>query len=107
VTETNDKLTQRSLLGGTQTYEIRDDLLRVTSSAPLKGEKVLDFVLASLNPEPVRNGDRLEFYGRVKCGPMVSLRVDKPDRASFEAFVERLGAKIREEYGAFTGGKAP
>jgi hypothetical protein len=98
-----DKLTQKSLLHGTQEYEIVDDLLRVTTSGPLKGRKVLDFVLATLNPEPVVNKDRLEFYGRVKCGPMLSLVVDKPDPASFNAFVETLKTKIGEEYGAFTG----
>lgn len=102
-----DKLIQRHLLHGTQEFAIVDDMLRVTTSGPLRGTKVLDFVLASLNPDPVINGDRLEFYGRVKCGPMLSLHVGKPDAASFNAFVDTLKAKIREEYGAFTGGKDP
>jgi hypothetical protein len=103
----SDKLVQRSVLAGTQEFVIDDELLRVTTSGPLRGKKVLDFVLASLNPEPVVNKDRLEFYGRVKCGPMVSLRIDQPDPQSFRAFVERLQSKIRDEYGAFTGGKDP
>ena len=98
-----DKLTQKHLLHGTQEYEIVDDLLRVTTSRPLQGRKVLDFVLATLNPEPVRKKNHLEFYGRVKCGPMLSLVVDKPDPASFNAFVETLKTKIGAEYGAFTG----
>lgn len=100
-----DKLIQKHLLHGTQEFEIRDDLLRVTSSGPLKGKKVLDFVLASLNPDPVINNGRLEFYGRVKCGPMLSLQLNKPDAETFDAFVETLKAKVRAEYGAFTGGK--
>ena len=100
-----DKLTQRHMLHGTQVFEILDDTLRVTTSAPLRGKKVLDFVLASLNPEPVVNANRLEFYGRVKCGPMLSLYVDKPDRESFIAFVDKLKAKVRDEYGDFTGWK--
>jgi hypothetical protein len=102
-----EKLVQKHLLQGTQAFEIRDDTLRLTTSGPLRGRKVLDFVLATLNPEPVRNKDRLEFYGRVKCGPMLSLYVDKPDPESFNAFVAVLKAKIGEEYGAFTGGKSP
>jgi hypothetical protein len=101
----SDRLVQKHLIRGTQEFEIRDDLLRLTSRGLLGGSKTLDFVLASLNPDPVLNGDRLEFYGRVKCGPMLSLDVNKPDRESFDAFVERLKSKIRAEYGEFTGGK--
>jgi len=100
-----DRLIQRHLLKGTQEFEIRDDLLRVTSRRLFGGGKTLEFVLASLNPEPVENAGRLEFYGRVKCGPMLSLDVDKPDPESFQAFVNALKTKIRDEYGAFTGGK--
>ena len=102
-----DKLIQRHLLHGTQEFEILDDILRVTTTGPLRGRKVLDFVLATLNPDPVLNKDRLDFYGRVKCGPMLSFYVDKPDPDTCNAFVDRLTAKIREEYGAFTGGKDP
>ncbi|MDJ0738732.1 MAG: hypothetical protein QNJ91_03385 [Gammaproteobacteria bacterium] len=98
-----DKLIQKHWLHGTQEFEIVDDLLRVTTSGPLKGRKVLDFVLATLNPDPVLNNGRLDFYGRVKCGPMLSLFVDRPDPASFDAFVDTLKTKVREEYGAFTG----
>lgn len=102
-----EKLIQRHLLHGTQEFEIFDDVLRVTTSGPLRGKKALDFVLATLNPDPVLNQDRLEFYGRVKCGPMVSLYVNKPDPDSFNAFVDALKAKVREEYDAFTGGQDP
>lgn len=100
-----DKLIQRHLLHGSQELELLDDMLRVTKSGPFRGKKVLDFVLATLDPDPVRNKDRLEFYGRVKCGPMVSLYIDKPDPDAFNAFVDTLKAKVRDEYGAFTGGK--
>jgi hypothetical protein len=101
----SDRLTQKSLLQGTQFFEIRDELLRVTTRSLLGGSKTLDFVLASLNPEPTRNGKRLEFYGRVKCGPMLSLAIDNPDPSTFQSFVGTLKTKISEEYGAFTGGK--
>lgn len=100
-----DKLIQKSLLHGTQEFEILDDAVRLTTSGRLRSTKVLDFVLATLNPDPVLNNDRLEFYGRVKCGPMLSLYVDKPDARAFGAFVDTLKQKIREEYGDFTGGK--
>lgn len=100
-----DKLIQRHLLHGSQELELLDDMLRVTTSGPFRGKKVLDFVLATLDPDPVRNKDRLEFYGRVKCGPMVSLYIDKPDPDAFNAFVDTFKAKVRDEYGAFTGGK--
>jgi hypothetical protein len=100
-----DKLVQKSLLHGTQEFELTEDTLRVTTSGPLRGRKVLDFVLATLDPDPVVNKDRLEFYGRVKCGPMLSLYRDKPDPAAFSAFVDKLKAKARAEYGDFTGWK--
>jgi hypothetical protein len=100
-----DKLVQKSLLHGTQELELTEDTLRVTTSGPFRAKKVLDFVLATLDPDPVVNKDRLEFYGRVKCGPMLSLYLDKPDPASFSAFVEKLKAQARAEYGDFTGWK--
>lgn len=100
-----EKLIQRHLLHGSQEFEILDDLLRVTTSGPFRGKKVLDHVLATLDPEPVRNRDRLEFYGRVRCGPMVTFHIDKPDPDTFNAFVDTLTARVRDEYGAFTGGK--
>lgn len=80
-----------------------DDVVKVKISKPFRGDKVLDFVLATLNPEPVLNDKRLEFYGRVKCGPMISLYLNKPDPETFNTFVAELKAKIRKEYGAFTG----
>jgi len=101
----SDRLVQKHLLHGTQELEILDDVVKVKISKPLRGEKRLDFVLATLNPEPVLNGDRLEFYGRVKCGPMISLYLNKPDPETFNTFVTKLKAEIRSEYGAFTGMK--
>jgi len=100
-----DKLIQKNLLHGTQELELKDDTLRVTTSGPFRGKKVLDFVLATLDPDPVVNKDRLEFYGRVKCGPMLSLYLNKPDPDSFNTFVEKLKAQVRSEYGDFTGWK--
>ena len=100
-----EKLIQRHLLHGTQEFELTGDELRVTTSGLFKGRKTLTYVLATLNPEPVVNQGRLEFYGRVKCGPMLSFLIDKPDRATFTAFTDRLTARIQAEYSEFTGGR--
>ncbi len=102
-----DTLVQKHLFHGTQELRILDDVVKVKISKPLRGEKELDFVLASLNPEPVLKDNRLEFYGRVKCGPMISLYLNKPDPETFDAFVAELTTRIRKEYGAFTGWKDP
>lgn len=96
------KLTQKQFLKGSREFEIIDDTLQVCIKSPFKQEK-LSLVLAILNPEPVENGRFLEFYSRVKCDPMLSLLIDKPDTVTFNAFVDELKKHIREEYGAFAG----
>lgn len=96
------KLTQKQFLKGSREFEIIDDTIHVRIKTPLREEK-LAIVLAILNPEPVENGQLLEFYSRVKCDPMLSLLIDKPDAATFNVFVDELKKRIREEYGAFAG----
>lgn len=72
---------------------------------PFKEEK-LTIVLSMLNPNPVVNKPFLEFHSRVKCGPLLSLILDKPDSETFNAFVNHLKIRAREEYNAFAGLKA-
>ena len=48
----------------------------------------------------------LEFHSRVKCGPLLSLLIDKPDAEKFNAFVDELKQRARQEYNAFAGLKA-
>jgi hypothetical protein len=48
----------------------------------------------------------LEFHSRVKCGPLLSLLIDKPNSQEFNVFVNELKQRARQEYNAFAGLKA-
>ena len=98
-----DKLTQKHLLHGTQTFEMRDDFIRVKINSIFRGNKELDVELAMLNPEPVIDGSMLHFHSRVKCGPLISLYLNKPNKKEFTAFVDLVKTKARQEYDAFAG----
>ena len=97
------KLIQKHFLHGTQEFELRDELIRVRITKLFKKKKELDIELAMLNPEPVISESQLHFHSRVKCGPLLSLYLNKPNREEFNAFVEAIKAKAKKEYDAFAG----
>ena len=99
------KLVQKQFLKGTREFEITDDVINFRMKSPLKEEK-LTVDLSILNPEPVVNEPFLEFHSRVKCGPLLSLLIDKPNSQEFNAFVDELKQRARQEYNAFAGLKA-
>lgn len=96
------KLIQKSLLKGTQEYALRDDDVLVHINGLFK-KKTLSVPLAILNPEPVIEGSQLHFHSRVKCGPLISLAVNKPSAEEFEAFVAAVKQKALNEFNAFAG----
>ena len=97
------KLKQKHLLYGSQELELQDEFVRVKINSRLKGKKELDVELAMLNPEPVIEDSQLHFHSRVKCGPLISLYLNKPNKEEFEAFVDAVKAKAQSEYAAFAG----
>jgi hypothetical protein len=99
------KLVQKQLFKGTREFEIVDTLVNFRIKTPFK-EKVLTVDLSMLNPEPVLNEPFLEFHSRVKSGPSLSLLLDKPNSQDFNAFVDELKRRARQEYNAFAGLKA-
>jgi len=99
------KLVQKQFLKGVREFEITDDVINVRMKSLLKEEKVT-VVLTILNPEPVVNGPFLEFHSRVKCGPLLSLMMNKPNAEEFDVFVNQLKQRIRQEYNSFAGLKA-
>ena len=99
------KLVQKNFLKGSREFEIAEDAVNVRIKSPFKEEK-LSVMLAILNPEPVVNKPFLEFHSRVKCGPLLSLLIDKPDSKTFNDFVNELKQRARQEYNAFAGLKA-
>ena len=99
------KLIQKQFLKGSREYEIVDDVINVCMKSAFKEEK-LSILLSMLDPEPVVNKPNLDFHSRVKCGPLLSLLIDKPDHDTFNRFVDQLKSKAREEYNAFAGLKS-
>ena len=99
------KLVQKQLLKGSREFEIVDDVVNFRIKKPFKEEK-LTVDLSILNPEPVVNEPFLEFHSRVRSGPLLSLLIDKPNTKEFNAFVDELKQRARQEYNAFAGLKA-
>ncbi len=96
------KLIQKNLVKGTQEFELLDDEVRVRIKKPFKN-KELSVPLAILNPEPEIDGGMLHFHSRVKCGPLLSLYLNKPNAAEFNAFVDAVKQKALEEFNTFAG----
>ena len=97
------KLIQNHILHGRQEFEIEGELIKIKLHSLLKGKKELDVVLAVMNPEPELTKTRLNFYSRVKCRPILSLYLNKPNAKEFNAFVEALKAKANLEFDTFAG----
>jgi len=96
------KLVQKQFLKGSREFEIFDDVINVRIKSPMKEEK-LTVDLSILNPDPVENGSFLDFHSRVKCGPLLSLLIDKPNAREYNAFVDELKRRARQAYNDFAG----
>ncbi len=96
------KLIQKNLLKGTAEYELTDEEVRIRIKT-LLNEKIKSVPLEILNPEPEIVGDHLNFHSRVKCGPLISLQLNKPDKESFNTFVDAVKHKALEQYKDFAG----
>jgi hypothetical protein len=90
------------LLSGTQEFELPDDEVRVRIKVPFKSEE-LPVPLAVLTPEPEIDSGILNFQSRVKCGPLLTLYLNNPNTAEFNAFVDAVKKKARKELNTFTG----
>jgi hypothetical protein len=99
------KLVQKQLLKGVREFEIVNSLVN-SRIKTLLTEKQLTVELSMINPEPIVNAPFLEFHSRVKCDPLLSLLIDKPNAREFNAFVAELKQRARREYNAFAGLKA-
>jgi hypothetical protein len=99
------KLVQKQLFKGTREIEIVDTLVNFRIKTTFKEEKIT-VDLSMLNPEPVVNEPFLEFHNRVKSGPSLSLLLNKPNSQEFNAFVDELKQRSRQEYNLFAGLRA-
>ncbi len=97
------KITQKHILYGKREFELRDDIVKVKVSSLLDENKDFEVELAMINPEPIISKSRVEFHSRVKCRPLISLFINKPNTQEFNAFVEAIKAKAKLEYQSFAG----
>ena len=97
------KIIQKHFLYGRREFELHDDIVKVKVSSLLDENKDFEVELAMINPEPVISKSRLEFHSRVKCRPLISLFINKPNSQEFNAFVEAIKAKAKLEYQSFAG----
>jgi hypothetical protein len=100
------KLIQKAFLKGIREFEIVDDVVNVRTKTLFKEEK-LTVGLSTLNPEPVINEPYLEFHGRGKGEPLLSLLLNKPDAQGFNTFVDALKQRATEQANAFAASTAP
>lgn len=89
-------LLQKHPLKGTREFKLDGDEIHYTIESVLKSES-LSVVLCILDPDPVVSGSMLSFVSLVNREPLVELFIDRPDKASFDAFVETLRSRITEE----------
>ncbi|MCB1877474.1 MAG: hypothetical protein KDH88_15990 [Chromatiales bacterium] len=89
-------LVQKHLIKGTREFTLVGEEVQYTIQSPLKTES-LSVVLCVLDPEPVVSGSMLAFVSQVNREPLVELFLDKPDKETFDAFVETMRKRISEE----------
>lgn len=96
------KLVQKRVLKGVREFELADDAVYVRIKSLLK-ERYVTVGLSMLDPEPIVNGSELEFHGRARRGPLLSLFLNKPNAEEFNAFVDALKERALTEGAASAG----
>lgn len=91
-----DKLFQKHAIKGKRSFELVDDAVNVTIDMPFLS-KEYTVVLSSLDPKPVVEGSVLAFVSAVNREPLIEMFIDRPDPASFSAFVEEVKRRALEE----------
>jgi hypothetical protein len=92
-------LVQKHPIKGSREFRLVDDEIQYTIQSPFKTVS-LSVVLYILEAEPVSSGSMLSFISKVNKEPLVELFLDKPDKKTFDQFVENVRLKIIEnEFG--------
>jgi len=97
------KLIQKHILYGRREFELRDDIVKIKINSLVDENKDFEVELAMINPEPVITKSRLGFHSRVKCRPLISLYLNKPNKKEFDAFVAAIKERATSEFNAFAG----
>jgi len=86
-------LTQKQLFKGVRIFEIVDDVIHVNIKSLFRKEK-LTVALATLNPEPVVDGEELVFQDGLTSEPVFSLLLNNPNPEEFSDFVNAMQRAI-------------
>ena len=97
------KLVQNHILYGKREFELYDDLIKIKVNSLIDENKDFEVELAMINPEPIISKSRVEFHSRVKCRPLISLYVNKPNAKEFNTFLEALKTRAKQEFNSFAG----
>lgn len=97
------KLIQNHILYGRREFELRGDIVKVKVNSLLDENKDFEVELAMINPEPIITKSRVEFHSRVKCRPLLSLYINKPNTKEFNEFVTAIKEKARDDFNSFAG----
>ena len=97
------KLIQKHILYGRREFELHDDFIKIKVTSLVDENKDFEVELAMINPEPIITKSRIEFHSRVKCRPLISLFLNKPNTKEFNVFVNAVITKAKIEFDAFAG----
>ena len=99
------KLVQKHPMKGSREFQIIDDEIQCTIKSPFKTE-TFNVILDILEEEPIRTSSMLSFKSKVNKEPLVEFFLDKPDKGTFDSFVNYLQLKIIEnDFGRFRIGE--
>jgi len=99
------KLVQKHPIKGSREFQIIDDEIQCTIKSPFKTDS-LNVLFDVLGSEPTISGSTLSFISQVNKEPLVELFLNKPNKESFDQFIESIRQKIIEnDFGRFRVGE--
>ena len=94
-------LVQKHPIKGTREFQLVGDEIQYTIQSPFKTNS-LSVLFDILESDPVISGSTLSFISKVNKEPLVELLLDKPDKETFDQFVESIRQKIiKNDLGRF------
>jgi len=97
------KIVQKHIFYGRREFELKDDVIKVKVDSLIDEKKDFEVELAMIDPKPIISKSRVEFHSRVKCRPLISLYVNKPNKKEFDIFVNAIIEKATNDFNAFAG----
>ena len=94
-------LVQKHPIKGTREFQLVDDEIQYTIQSPFKTNS-LSVLFDVLEAEPIISGSTLSFISRVNKEPLVEFLLDKPNKATFDQFIQKVRLNIIEnDFGRF------